>query len=153
LPDVTLRALDPADAPACDAVLATLPTWFGDPTGNANCAEAVRTEKGYVATLGEDLVGFVTLAPSTDDALEVTWMAVRADRRRSGIGRKLIERAATHAREAGYPVLCVLTLGPSDPDEGYKETRAFYRAMGFVPIKELKPESWNQVALISAMPL
>lgn len=153
MPEATLRDLEPADAPACDAVLATLPTFFGDPGGIADCAEAVRTQKGFVATVGEEVVAFLTLAPSTDDALEVTWMAVRDDMRRSGIGKKLIERAVAAARESGYPALCVLTLGPSDPDEGYKETRAFYRAVGFFPIKELKPESWNQTALVCAKPV
>jgi N-acetylglutamate synthase-like GNAT family acetyltransferase len=153
LPEVTLRDLDPADAPACDAVLATLPTFFGDPQGNADCAEAVRTQKGFVGTIDGEVVAFLTLAPSTDDALEVTWMAVRDDMRRSGIGRRLIDRAVAEARERGYPVLSVLTLGPSDPDEGYKGTRAFYRAMGFFPIKELKPESWNQTALVCARPV
>jgi hypothetical protein len=37
--------------------------------------------------------------------------------------------------------------------DGYNRTRAFYRAVGFVPAREL-PDLWpNQKALLLAMPL
>jgi hypothetical protein len=49
-------------------------------------------------------------------------------------------------------MLCVLTLGPSVPEESgadgdaadnYEGTRAFYRSMGFVPLRELQLSTWN----------
>ena len=37
----------------------------------------------------------------------------------------------------GVRLLQVKTLGPSDPDEGYRRTRRFYQAVGFEPLEEL----------------
>lgn len=57
----TVRDLDQADAPACDAILATLPYFFGQAAGVANCAAAVRTERGLVAVgASGEVVGFLT---------------------------------------------------------------------------------------------
>jgi hypothetical protein len=35
-----IRPLDPADAPTCDAIIASLPDWFGLQEGIDECAEA-----------------------------------------------------------------------------------------------------------------
>jgi ribosomal protein S18 acetylase RimI-like enzyme len=37
----------------------------------------------------------------------------------------------------------VKTLGPSNPDPGYARTRAFYEALGFRPLEELK-QIWDE---------
>lgn len=104
-------------------------------------AVALRTQRGFVAELHGEVVGFLTLHPSGDEVEEITWMGVRDDLRRSGIGRRLVDSAVEAAN--GKP-LCVLTLGPSDPDQGYEGTRAFYRRVGFVPVKEVSLTTWNQ---------
>ena len=156
---IEVRVLEKSHAPACDAVLATLPTFFGDPGGNAMCAEAVRTQRGWVACEGDDVIGFITVAPTTEQTVEITWMAVRAYRRRSGIGRLLVERAADDARSAGAHMLLVKTAGPSspeplaDPTDNYDGTRAFYKRVGFTAIEELTPQGWNQTALLLVRPL
>ncbi len=153
-----IRPLDHAkDADACDAVLATLPYHFGDPTGQADCAKAVRSERGWVAVDGNDVVGFVTVAPSSDEALEITWMAVRMDCRRSGIGAQLMKTAVDAAMKDGFRQLVVMTLGPSEPEDAqdsYEGTRRFYKREGFVPLKELGLRSWtNGHALLLARSL
>jgi len=61
---------------------------------------------------------------------------------RRGVGRALVERAATYARAAGGDLLHVKTLAASDPDPGYAATRAFYLAMGFRPL-EVLPQVWG----------
>jgi N-acetylglutamate synthase-like GNAT family acetyltransferase len=139
----SVRALDPGDVEACDAIIAGHPTFFGDPDGLTAYRDAVRTQRGLVAVDAGEVVGFLTLEPSSEQTLEITWMAVRNDRRRNGIGRLLVDGAMQTAASDGVRMLCVLTLGPSDPDEGYKQTRAFYRGVGFVPIKEIDLKSWN----------
>ena len=152
-----IRPLSPEDAEGCDAVLATLPYHFGDPTGQANCAKAVRSERGWVAVDDDEIVAFVTVAPSSDEALEITWMAVRMDRRRGGIGAQLMGAVVEAAAEDGYRQLVVLTLGPSEPEnaeDGYEGTRRFYKREGFVPLKEVGLRSWNNDhALLLARPL
>jgi ribosomal protein S18 acetylase RimI-like enzyme len=145
-----IRELTPAGGPACDGVVLSLPYFFGHEGGRLDCAEAVRTQRGWVACDHDEIVGFLTVTPSIDKTLEITWMAVRVGRRRQGTGRRLIEHAIGETRQA----LVVLTAGPSsddldaDPKDNYEGTRTFYRKMGFVPVKELTPSGWAQPALV-----
>jgi ribosomal protein S18 acetylase RimI-like enzyme len=73
-------------------------------------------------------------------------MAVRADRRRRGIGHALIDRLAEQLAAQGRRVLMVLTVSPNDPgaepDCGYGSTRAFYRSTGFVLGRDRRRE-WD----------
>ena len=73
-------------------------------------------------------------------------MAVRDDRRRTGIGPLLIERLIEELRAHERRVVGVLTVSPSDPGEeppdGYQSTRAFYRRCGFVLLRDL-PGLWK----------
>ena len=162
-----IRARDPErDAEACDAVLATLPYHFGDVDGQRECAHAVRTQRGWVAVDGAtgEVIGFITVAPRLGGgSCEITWLAVRQDRRRQGIGKQLVDAAVDDARSqpgttTRTRVMCVLTLGPSVEEpgvaDGYAGTRRFYLREGFVPVKEVELRSWNSgAALLLARPL
>ena len=152
-----IRPLAPTDAEACDAVILTLPYHFGHEGGRAECAHAVRTQGGLVAVSEGEVVGFLTLQRHDPKSAEITWMAVRADRRRHGIGKRLIERAARDLAREGVELLSVLTLAESEPEEretdNYADTRRFYRALGFVPLRELSLESWDDRAVILAKTL
>ena len=144
--DVSIRALGPEDANACDEIIAGLPYHFGHEQGSRDCAAAVRRDPGLVAIQDREVVGFLTYVHRFDEAAEITWMAVRADRRRRGIGHALIDRLAEQLTAEGRRVLLVLTVSPSDPglepDDGYGSTRAFYRSTGFVLGRDLRGE-WD----------
>jgi GNAT superfamily N-acetyltransferase len=71
----------------------------------------------------------------TEGAAHIGWIAVRPERHRQGIGRRLIERLVRELRPAGIAELHVKTLGRSVDYAPYERTRAFYRAMGFVDSK------------------
>jgi ribosomal protein S18 acetylase RimI-like enzyme len=143
---VEVRPLGPDDAGACDAIVAGLPYHFGQEQGRRDCAAAVRRDPGLVAVDGGEIVGFLTYVPRFDEAAEITWMAVRADRRRLGVGHALIDRLSDDLEAAGRRILLVLTVSPSDPgpepDDGYQSTRAFYRSVGFVLGRDLTRE-WD----------
>jgi GNAT superfamily N-acetyltransferase len=150
---ITVRELRPGDAETCDAIILTLPYFFGVESGRQDCARAVRSQPGVVAEVDGEVVGFLTLEPHFDVTWEITWMAVHADHRHRGVGRALMDEAARVAGAAGAQMMSVLTAGPSDPEEhedNYDGTRSFYRAMGFVPLQELRLEGWGQWALILA---
>jgi GNAT superfamily N-acetyltransferase len=142
----SVRELELADAPACDAVIATLPYFFGQAAGVADCAAAVRSQRGLVAVDASDaVVGFLTYRSHEAGSAEITWMAVRQGERRQGVGRQLLDVLAGLAAREGTQLLFVITLGPSVPEpgivDGYSGTRAFYEAVGFVALKEL--DAWG----------
>jgi GNAT superfamily N-acetyltransferase len=152
-----IRPLVAADAPACDAVIASLPYHFGNADGRRECAEAVRNSAGLVAVEGDRVVGFLTVVHHFPETSEINWMAVHADRRGRGIGRALIGRLTGELRDQGRRLLLVLTVSSLEEepgiDDGYHRTRAFYRSVGFVPAREL-PDLWpGNKALLLAMPL
>ena len=154
---VVVRSLAATDAEACDAIVASLPYHFADEQGRHDCAAAVRSQRGLVATDSSDVVGFLTWEPRFDDCAEVTWMAVHADRRRVGVGSMLLDRLAADTSAAGRHFLILLTVSPSDgPDEipdGYQATRAFYEANGFVLARDLAGywESDTPVLMVRAL--
>jgi GNAT superfamily N-acetyltransferase len=136
---LTIRPLEhDRDAEACDAVVASLPDWFGLEEGIREAAELVRTAPGLVAETDGEVSGFVTHAPRSSAAVEITWIAVHARHRGSGIGTALLASLAEQVRSAGVRLLVVKTLSDrEDPGPEYAATRAFYLARGFIPVQEL----------------
>ena len=157
-----VRPLAVGDASICDRIILSLPRHFGYEAGRAACAQAVRTSEGWVAALDGRVVGFLTLQPQNATTVEITWMAVQAERRRQGIGRRLIERLRQETQARGYRLLLVSTLAPSyegdtagPVEEGYAATRAFYQTVGFLAVCEV-PLYWgvgSDPALLLVMPL
>ena len=80
-------------------------------------------------------------------------IAVHASHRNTGAGRALVEAAEHRLRADGCEFLEVHTVGPSYPHEGYAETRAFYRAVGFSPMHEFDGLDWDgpTVVMIKAL--
>jgi GNAT superfamily N-acetyltransferase len=81
-------------------------------------------------------VGFITLAGRTRAAFEIVAMGVLPDWHRRGIGRALVEAGVRLAKSRAARLLQVKTLGASHPSEAYARTRAFYDALGFLPLEE-----------------
>jgi GNAT superfamily N-acetyltransferase len=149
-----IRALDPdSDAASCDAIIASLPDWFGMEEGIRECAEAVRIQPGLVAEVDGAVAGFLTLTRPYPRTPEISWLAVHARERRRGIGRALIGTMSEQLRADGDRLVLVKTLSDrTDPGPEYAETRAFYLAMGFVPVMELDLYPDNPIQLL-ALPL
>ena len=136
--DAVIRPLAPTDAHACDAIVAGLPDWFGNADGIRQAAEAVRTHEGLLAEAEDAVVGFLTLVHPYPTTSEISWMAVRRDRHRTGVGRALLDAALETLAERDVRLLTVKTLSDrEDPGPEYAQTRAFYLASGFVPVAEL----------------
>jgi GNAT superfamily N-acetyltransferase len=137
------------DAEACDAIVASLPAWFGDPNGIRECQELVRKGPGLVVEIDGDVAGFVTYARRYRATTEITWIAVHADRRNEGVGTALLEELERRLTSDDVRLLIVKTLSDrEDPGPEYAATRAFYLAKGFEPVIELDiwgPENPAQV--------
>jgi GNAT superfamily N-acetyltransferase len=148
-----IRLLGRGDAPACDAVVASLPYHFGLESGREECAEAVRRQDGLAAVSGAGLIGFLTWRPWYRSSREITWMAVHAGSRGAGAGRAMLDRlAADSAGHARYLVVTTLSEATPEPGvaDGYARTRRFYEHNGFEPVWE--PAGWwdaeNQAVLM-----
>jgi GNAT superfamily N-acetyltransferase len=126
----------------CAEILAALPKWFGMPASNAAYIRDVEVMPMWAAYEDDRLVGFIALGRPTPHVFEVHVLGVKPEQHRQGIGRALMEIAATHAHAHGIRFLTVKTLSARAPDPGYAKTRAFYEAMGFVAIDEF-PELWT----------
>lgn len=132
-----------------DRILHALPDWFEIESSILEYVE----EAGELATFvampaaagtekAGDAIGFLTVKPTSECALELHVMGVLQAWHRRGVGRALVDAAAAYARGQGNEILHVKTLAPSHPDPGYALTRTFYLAMGFRPLEEI-PEIWG----------
>ena len=149
MPEVVRRA-DPA---AVESVLASVPEWFGIPEANAQYVADAARLPSYLAVEGDEVLGVALVAQHVPESRELHLLAVRRDRHRQGIGRLLVEAVVADLRQAGVKLLEVHTVGPSYEDEGYARTRAFYVAVGFVPLTELQRIDWSGPTLILVRPL
>ena len=150
--DVAIRDLTAGDAPSCDEIIAGLPHFFGDADGVRDCAAAVRSQPGVVATIDGRVVGFVTVLRHHAESAEITWMAVHAEHRRRGIGTVLMEAVVRQLSDEGVRMLSVLTAAESmegpEVADGYEGPRRFYRSQGFVPVRDVELRSWNSRAAL-----
>jgi GNAT superfamily N-acetyltransferase len=131
-----------AQGAACEAVLRALPDWFGIEESIREYVRDVDDLPTFVAVDGERVVGLLALTLHSSQAAEIHVMGVLADRHRGGVGRALVAAAENWLREQGAGYLTVKTLSATVPDPSYAATRAFYAAMGFVPLMEL-PGLWG----------
>jgi ribosomal protein S18 acetylase RimI-like enzyme len=135
--------LEPAHIEGCLDVIRSLPEWFGYEGAVDAVALALESQEGFVAFEGSVVAGFVAIAPAFDESLEITYLAVHADHRRSGLGRSLVRAVAALARAREIPSVCLLTLGPSADSADQAETINFYRAIGFWRSKEVFLRTWG----------
>ena len=128
-----------------DRLLRSLPGWFGIESANAAYVAAAQTLPTYLAWPGTGHgpgtesrpVGVLLADRHFPAAAEIHLLAVDPAHHRRGVGRALIDALEHDLVADGVRLLQVKTLGPSDPDEGYRRTRRFYQAVGFEPLEEL----------------
>jgi GNAT superfamily N-acetyltransferase len=117
-------------------LLGLLPSWFGIPEANAEYIEAATHLPGLVARSGTDPIGVLLYRRHFPEAAEIHLMAVAPSWHRRGVGRALVATVVADLSTDGCRLLQVKTLGASHPDQGCARTRAFYRAVGFLPLEE-----------------
>jgi coenzyme F420-0:L-glutamate ligase / coenzyme F420-1:gamma-L-glutamate ligase len=132
---------DPAErSRVAEAVLRDLPEWFGIEESTAGYIEAAASLPTFAV---EPDAGFLCLKQHTPQAAELYVMGVRRENHRRGIGRALVEAAESWCRAHRIRYFHVKTLGPSRSSRGYDATRAFYEALGFIPLEELR-DLWDE---------
>jgi ribosomal protein S18 acetylase RimI-like enzyme len=137
-----------------ERLLRGLPEWFGIEHALLDYVEHSRTLPTTVAVHAGVVVGACVVRRHYPLAAEIELLAVSRDRHRQGIGRRLVDHVAGALALDGVRLLKVKTFGPSGHSVEYERTRAFYEAVGFIPLEELR-ELWDadNPCLILVMPL
>ena len=143
--DLTIHAVECPEerAALCLAILHALPDWFGNEAAVLDYAQQCRNLPVFAAYDESKAVGFVALKQHNEYTSEVSVMGLFPEFHRKGIGRMLLATCEETCLTDGTRFLTVKTLADSQPDGGYAKTRAFYRAMGFVPL-EIFPLHWDE---------
>lgn len=128
-----IREFGRSDLPEIMAVAQSLPHWFTD-AAMERMSRDLPFSRGFMALLGRRVVGFVAFVVR-DGIGWITWMGVRPELHRRGIGRRLVQRLIVELRRYGIGELRVQVPGEGVPSEPYEHTRAFYRAMGFADLR------------------
>jgi GNAT superfamily N-acetyltransferase len=136
-----------------ERILGLLPDWFGIEEAVRGYVEDARRNRVSAAIVGGRVVGVLVAHRHYTESAEVHLMAVEPGLHRQGIGTALVADLERTVVADGARLLEVKTLGPSHPDKGYAQTRAFYQAYGFLPLEEL-PDHWpGNPCLIMVKPL
>jgi ribosomal protein S18 acetylase RimI-like enzyme len=130
-------------AAVCEPILRSLPAWFGIEADILEYAAEIDHLPTWLACETKRVIGFVSIKQHTPYAAEVYVMGLLPETHRQGIGRALIDHAQEWLKAHAVEYLQVKTLGPSRSDENYAATRAFYTALGFRPLEELK-QIWDE---------
>ena len=137
--DVTFLSVedDVLKSQFCEAILRSLPQWFGIESAIVDYSHGVKGRFFLAAKVEDEVVGFISIKENTPYTDEIYVMGIRKKFHRTGIGRELVERGAHYSSKNGKKLLSVKTLSASDADVNYAKTRKFYSAMGFYPLEEI----------------
>ncbi len=143
--DYFIKSIDNAEMKSniTDLVLRQLPEWFGIEEAIVEYIDKSKEMMFFAAYHNNEAVGFLSLKINNEHTSEIYAMGVLKGNHNRGIGRELVERAASYSQKNGYKFLMVKTLGETHPDKNYKKTREFYIKSGFYPLEEIK-EIWGE---------
>lgn len=126
----------------CEAVLRSLPQWFGIEQSLLDYVEATTRLPTFTALRDGRLIGFITLRQHFPGSWEVHCIAVHAECRITGIGRALHLHAKQWLAAQGVRFLQVKTMAESCPSPEYAQTRMFYERIGYTAL-EVFPTLWG----------
>lgn len=122
-------------------ILLDLPDWFGLPESTNKYIEDSKQLPLWLASVGEEPIGFVTLSQSSEDCAELHCMGVKPKFHFQGIGTLLYHELEQYAKKS-FDYIQVKTVEEGRYKE-YDQTVAFYKRMGFVKL-EVFPTLWDK---------
>ena len=123
-------------------VLEALPEWFGILEAREDYIAKSAAQTFFGAFDGEEPVGFLCLAETGKDTVELSVCGVLKEYHRKGIGRELFANAKEFAVSKGYSFLQVKTVRMGCYED-YDRTNRFYQSMGFKEL-EVIPALWGE---------
>lgn len=110
------------------------PQWFSE-LGIKDIARDLQVERGLIAEDDGKAVGFLIYCAKDNRTAELSWIGVRPELHRKGIGRALVNALEASLVQSGFQSLEVSTVAATTEDESYARTRTFYRAVGFSDVQ------------------
>ena len=126
----------------CEAVLRSLPKWFGIEEALLMYAEDSGKLPTFAVEQDARVLGFLSLQEHFPVSWEVHCIAIAAEARNSGHGTLLLAHAERWLMARGVRFLQIKTVAATSPSLGYAESREFYAARGYLPI-EVFPTLWS----------
>ena len=123
-------------------VLEALTEWFGIEKSREEYISGCADWTFFAAKEAEVVIGFLCLKETGKATVELAVMGVLKEYHRSGVGRKLVERAKEAARSQGYEFMQVKTV-KMGVYEDYDRTNLFYSSCGFKEL-EVFPQLWDE---------
>lgn len=125
------------DAEKAFHIAEKLPSFF-DKEGLKQIELDTKNHILYGAYSGKEMIGFVTYKEINSDTIEMSWLGVLSERQGKGVGKKLVNQTLNEL-SSKYKVCEVKTLSDTDSYKPYRNTRAFYKHIGFIPIETINP--------------
>jgi GNAT superfamily N-acetyltransferase len=141
------------DPAAVDSILRQLPEWFGIEDAIRSYVTDASTMPSFLATSDGQVVGVALVRRHFDASAELHLIAVDQNYHGQGVGSMLVAAIEDDLRADGVRMLQVHTVGPSYENAPYAQTRAFYEALGFVPLQVFEGVDWEGPTLILAKSL
>jgi N-acetylglutamate synthase-like GNAT family acetyltransferase len=115
----------------------SLPEYFNE-GGLNQIKEDLPIQIVFGAYEDDNLLAFISYNEINEQTVELSWLAVKEDKQRKGVGTKLVRESLKEIGQA-YDLCQVKTLAETVEDEGYARTRNFYNKLGFIPIEIIDP--------------
>ena len=123
-------------------ILEALPEWFGIPEAREKYIADSAEQILLVAKQDDSILGFLCMAETGKDTVELVVTGVLKEFHRKGIGSELLAKAKAIAKEKGYSFLQVKTVQMGKYEE-YDQTNRFYLSQGFKEF-EVFPTLWDE---------
>ncbi|WP_436532303.1 GNAT family N-acetyltransferase [Actinoplanes sp. HUAS TT8] len=137
-----------SDPSATGRILRALPSWFGIEEAVLDYVDDAAVLPSYLAVRDSETVGVALVRRHFPESAELHLIAVHPQVRGTGVGSLLVAAVEDDLRADGVRLLQVKTTGESFEHDGYAQTRAFYRARGFVALEEIRGLIWDGPTLL-----
>jgi len=139
----TVRVASVDDLDRCLEVVRRLPDYFTPDVPDKIRSDFDRCRCWVVVDDGK-VAGFAVVDKRSPQTAEILWAAVDPDRRRSGLGTRLIEDVLQTLQGEGVRLVEAKTLDRSAGYKLYDATIAFWEGRGFLKVDVIDPlPSWE----------
>ena len=127
----------------CEKILRALPDWFGIEDSLVQYVKDADIMPTMLAKDEDDVIGFITIKRHFPESADIHCMGILPQYHRKGIGKLLIKELENYLKDEGVKFLQAKTVSVDRDCSAYAKTRAFYKAVGFIPL-EVFPNLWDE---------